>query len=171
MLAIVELEPPEIAAGGQVVRLLLGIGADHEHAGIGPRGGEMIGRLELLPVVLHHRSGHLGRDEVGEGIGEPEMGRVGCALVAGAEQPDFRRIGHRRGGADIAERLRRRNPVVEEGHHVGDLGREILDPNLAAIGERGGGEPVAARRATDPEIDPPGIEILEQLEVLRHLQR
>ena len=62
--------------------------------------------------------------------------------------------------------------VVEERDEIGDLlGKTIEPEHAAAFLERPRRDLVAARRSTDPEVDPAGEQRFQHAEVLGDLQR
>ncbi len=169
MPALVGAQPLQVAGGDDALRLRVGFGADHEHADVGYRPGEALGRLELLEIGAHHLVAADGVDEMREGEGDAEVRRVGAAVVARPQHPDRRRsfrLGER---ADAGEGVVDRQRVVQESvevlHHVG----KVVRADRRAVGERARRGEVAAGRAADAEIDSPRVEGLEDSEGLGDL--
>src|SRR4029450_10111983 len=112
------------------------------------RGAEprAVGPRDFGPTVLV--------DEMGEAESLAQMGGEQRALVARAEQPYFRHARPRGHGVHAAPLMAGRQVVMEEGHHVLDLLRIVLDAQPARpVAENARGPLIAPRRAADPEID------------------
>ncbi|GLU24660.1 hypothetical protein SLE2022_405680 [Rubroshorea leprosula] len=141
------------------------------------RRGERGGGGEAAPVEIGERR-RVRIDEVRHAVAQPHRPREPRAVRRGAEQPGLGRAAPRRqrvaqdrkgviGGQAAV------GPLVEIGQQFGKRGGEILraEPALPVLAERERGAPVAARRAPDAEIDPPGSDRGEQSERLGDLER
>ena len=125
-----------------------------------------IQRQRLLDALAIH-------EEVGEGVGQPEVRREPGAVIGAAEDPE-------RGHAIEAARVRRRPGVRHDaavlasrgpGLEVADLFRELVGRAVRLGVERERGAHVAARRAAHAEVDAPGRQRVEHAELFGHLQR
>ena len=169
-LSAVAANPLQFAQAAEKLGLLRVVGDDGEDADGGIGRGEMF-RREEAPVLLERLDGRLRRDEVGVRVGESEARCVGGAVEARAEHPHLRSRWRRRRRLEIAESLGERLAAVHERDQVLDLGRVVFDAERIAVGERGGRQAVAARRAANAQVDATRVEDLEQAEVLCDLER
>ena len=165
----------EVAAGGEEARLLLGRGADDLGGDVDARLRAERGGAEVAPVELGDGGPVLAgvAEEVGEGERQSDVGGEVRGVVAGAEEPDLRRGLGRRAGPRLhrGERVVRLQAVVQVADEVHDLLGEGLDVGGAlGVGEREHGGVVAARRAPDAEVDAPGVERLQDGELLGDLE-
>ena len=127
---------------------------------------------EALSIRAHRLVGRLRAEVRGEREPDAELARELRAVVARAEKPDRREahvVGH---AADRLERMIGRKLPVIEGHELAQLLPEIVgDEGLLRASERERGQLIRPRRATDPEVDPSGMERLEQAKYFAHLER
>ena len=128
-------------------------------------------RLEAL-AVEPRKLGALRIDEVGERIGQAELGRPDRALRRRAEQPDLgplRPAGQRR---ETRERVIRRQVVLEQREQLGELLGKVVRRGLTAIAlQREHRVRVGSGRAADAEVDAAGMQRREHAEDLGHLER
>ena len=131
----------------------------------GARRGEPDAGVEAALVVGRDARAVLV-DEVGERVGEAELGGPDRALRRGAEQPRLRRL--RPAGQRLREPRERvvgRQRVLEVGEQLGELVGEVVRRGLAAVAlERVGRHRVGARGAAEPEVDPAGVQAGQQAE-------
>ena len=99
-----------------------------------------------------------GVDEVGEGVGQAQLGGPDGALLRGAEQPGLGQLG------SPGQRLRQAREgmvlgqaVVEVGEQLGELLGEVVGRGLAAVALQGEGrQRVGAGGAAEREVDAAG---------------
>ena len=95
------IDAPAVARERQVRRLLVAVGGERPDAERGLRHRMALARLEALAIERHRHLGALAvGEEVGEGIGQAEVGRELRAVVGAAEDPDLRRVRSQRMGGD-----------------------------------------------------------------------
>ena len=160
-------------AGEQALGLLAALGADGAEADQRPRRRRPRRRHELGAVAGERGRRRLRADEMGEGVGQAELRRGAGAPGAGAEQPDHRTARHVGRHGDAAEGMVGRKVALEERQELGQLFREIVDRGLLpeVATQRIGLDAAAARRPPDAEIDPTGMERMQEAEGLCHLHR
>ena len=158
-------------AGGQALRLLVGVGADGPHAD-GQRGAPGAPGLdEVRAVALRDlRAGRV--DEVREGVGQAELGGPDAALRRGAQQPRLGRVGEAGQGGE-----------AREGWSCGRRSSSSPSSSASWVGKSSGAAWRRSRcsakvvigsvpgRAADGEVDAVGEEAGEDAEALGHLER
>ena len=169
VISLIGAQPLQVACLGNAFGVGLGVRADDEDTDIADRFRNAGRRLEFLEICLHDPFAADGIDEMGEGEREAEMRRVGAAVVARPQQPDWRDVLDLRARLDLSERMIGRGRVGEKPAQVLNHIREILGADLRPVGERPRCRKIAARRAADAEIDPAREQSFEQAEIFRDL--
>ena len=129
-------------------------------------------RPEALAVDFHRLLAALVRDEMGEAVGQAEIGRDLRAVIGAAEHPDFRDC-HVLGEAfDLRERMafgqrRSGEPALE----IADVGDELIGPLVRQGMERISCTSVGAGCAAKAQIDAAGRDGIEHAELLGYVER
>ena len=157
---------------GDSLGLLVGLGADRDHAGDHARCRQALGVEEASAVVGGQR-GTAGVDEVSDRVGKPQLGGPDRTLRRRAEQPRLRALRQPGERSRVAgERVVARHAVLQQGEQLGELLREVVRGALAAVTlQREHRHRIGARRAADAKVDPLRVQPGQGAEHLRHLQR
>ena len=167
-------QPAQVAAGGDAAGVVLTGGAQHLHPHIDARGVQMRRRLKVLAVGFHNLRpiGGAHPEKVGVGERQAHFRRHKRRFVARAQQPHRRRrVRFVRRRRYLVERVVVGRAVVEIVDHIAHLLREMADVfGHTGVGEGGGGNLVAARRAPQAQVNAVGIEGVQHPKGFGHLK-
>ena len=106
-----------------------------------------------------------------ESKAQAQRGGERAAVVRRTEQPDRRCSRSRGHRLDPAERVVRRQRIVEEPDEILHLLGETVGGRILAVGQRLRGQHVAAGRTAQAEVDASGEQGLQHAEHFCHLER
>ena len=144
---------------------VVGVRGNYRHADHGVRLLQRVRRLEKLAVQTHRRHA-LRRKVPGEREGQTQSRRQTGAEIAGSKQPDrnvqalARNRAHRLGGVRRAQ---------EGAQLIEQFGEVQAAARIAAQGALG--QPVAARRAAQAQVDASGKQGFQRAELFGDEQR
>jgi len=163
-----DAELKEADGEGEALGFELGFGADDADGGYGfglfTRVSFEFGvGAEAGLVVLDGGAGAFAGEEVGEGVGEAELGGGGGAPHARAEEPDVWGAGGFGRDGDAGKRVAGGEAVVEEGDELGELVGEVVAlegvrGRVTVAAKRGGFDGATTGGTADAEVDAAGVE-------------